>query len=768
MINLMHSFVKKSKMRTKFLVTTILVAGLFMGISLYQSIVSYTDSSMNQMAEFSNRLLENTYSAMKFPMSIGDEKTVEEQLRDIQEHMSGVQIYITDFKQDIVYASEEGFIHTNMKNHLNHDSSRHALGETLLTGKAPDISFQDEIKDEPFLVTIKPILNEESCHHCHGAKREVLGAMVVKQTLKNVLASISKTRNQLIIEFAFVLVGLVVFINFLFSRLVTRRIQQLREKTDQVAEGDITVRARDDYEDSIGKLAHNFNQMVTSIRDRIEYANSLKLGIVDPFIMVDPDMKVTFINDNAARLSGIKVPENVIGKPCHEVFKSSACEKECPVKKAMQTGEVTEAQKMTLTDGKGNEIPVISISSILKDSSGKLLGAFEIIRDITAEVEAEKSIQELYVREGKAKEALEKKVHDLSEVLERVGQGDFTIRGAVSGADDAMDILTNRINETLDAIVTLITQVKNHIVPVIKGIMQISEGNQSLSQRTQQQASAMEEISATLEELVSNIMENFKNTRHADSLSKEAVKVAQEGVSQVEKTAQAMLEMSEASQKIVEMMELINEITFQTNLLSINAAVEAARAGEQGRGFAVVANEVRDLAKRSGAAAKDIQILVREIMGKVTTSGQWVDELKNGLTKIVNTSQQVSDALGEVRQGTDETSRGIEQINQGTLDLSDVNEKNAYFVDEISQETQRLTEKAEQLHNIAGVFILDDKKNSKIDSKTEHYHFSDSKDRRESKTIATPLQQDLLSKAPAEDVMDDFLDKEFEKGFEEF
>jgi len=121
-----------------------------------------------------------------------------------------------------------------------------------------------------------------------------------------------------------------------------------------------------------------------------------------------------------------------------------------------------------------------------------------------------------------------------------------------------------------------------------------------------------------------------------------------------------------------------------------------------------------------------------------------------------------------VRQGTDETSRGIEQINQGTLDLSDVNEKNAYFVDEISQETQRLTEKAEQLHNIAGVFILDDKKNSKIDSKTEHYHFSDSKDRRESKTIATPLQQDLLSKAPAEDVMDDFLDKEFEKGFEEF
>ncbi len=771
MINLMHSLLKKSKMRTKFLVTTILVAGLFMGFSLYQSIVSYTESSMNQTAEFSNRLLENTYSAMKFPMSIGDEKTVEEQLKGIKKHMTGVQVYITDFNQDIIYASEEGFIHSSMKNHLNHDDSRNALGETLLTGKAPDTSFQDEIRDEPFLVTIKPILNESACHHCHGANRKVLGTMVVKQTLKNVLASISHTRNQLIIEFTIALVGLVVFINFLFSRLVTKRIQRLREKTHQVAEGDVTVKARDDYEDSIGKLGHNFNRMVTSIRDRIEYANSLKLGIVDPFFMVDPDMKITFINENAARITGI-TPENIIGKPCHEVFNSSACEKDCPVKKALQTGEVTEATKMLLTDSEGKEIPVMSISSILKDSSGKVLGAFEIIRDVTAEVEAEKSLQELYVREGEAKKALENKVNDLSEVLERVGQGDFTIRGAVSGTDDAMDILTNRMNETLDAIVNLITQVKDHIVPVLKGIMQISHGNQSLSQRTQQQASAMEEISATLEQLVTTIAENLKNTRHADTLSKEAVNVAREGVGQVEKTAHAMVEMSDASQKIVEMMELINEITFQTNLLSINAAVEAARAGEQGRGFAVVANEVRDLSKRSGSASKDIQLLVREIMSKVTTSGQWVDELKKGLTKIVNTSQQVSDALGEVSQGTDESAKGIEQISQGTQDLSDVNEKNTYFVDEISQETQQLTEKAEQLHDIAGVFILDKKGEKEeipeVAFKTDRYKSSDSKNRRESKTITTPLQQDLLSKASAEDIDDDLLEKEFEEGFEEF
>jgi len=769
MISIMHLLLKKSKLKTKFLVTTILVAGLFMGFSLYQSVTFHTETAMDQAAEFSDRLLENTYSAMKFPMSIGDEKTVKEQLKGIKEHMSGVQVYITDFRQDIIYASEEEFVHSNMKNNLHHNKSRDALKEAVLKGKAPETSFQDKIGDEPFLVTIKPIFNESSCHHCHGAARRVLGTMVVKQSLKNVLAAISHTRNQLIIEFTIALVGLIVFINFLFSRLVTKRIERLKDKTYQVTAGDITVTARDDYEDSIGELAGNFNQMVTSIRDRIEYANSLKLGIVDPFFMVDPDMKITFINENAARLSGL-TQENAIGKPCHEVFNSSECEKDCPVKKALQTGELTEATRMTITDRKGKETPSMSISSILKDSSGNVLGAFEIIRDMTAEVEAEKSLQETYAREGRAKEALENKVKDLSEMLERVGQGDFTVRGVVSGTDDAMDVLTNRMNETLDAIVNLIIQVKNHIIPVIKGIMQISHGNQSLSQRTQQQASAMEEISATLEQLVSNTTENLKNTRHADSLSEEAVNVAQEGVSQVKKTAHAMVEMSDASQKIVEMMELINEITFQTNLLSINAAVEAARAGEQGRGFAVVANEVRDLAKRSGAAAKDIQALVREIMGKVTSSGQWVDELKECFTKIVNTSQQVSDALREVSQGTDESSKGIEQINEGTQDLSDVNEKNAYFVDEIAQETQKLTEKAEQLHNIAGVFILGDKEEIKKeeDSKADFFKSPDLKDRRESKTIATPMPEDLLSKPPVDDIDEDLLEKEFEEGFEEF
>ena len=609
----------------------------------------------------------------------------------------------------ISYTSEKERIDSDIEKYLQGNESRKALAEALETGKAPGISFPDMENKDPFLVTIKPILNESSCHHCHGAGRNVLGAMVIKQPVKNVFAAISHARNRLIIYFAAALIGVVVFINFLFSRLVSRRIQLVKEQTSRVAAGDVTVEGiDDDNRDSIGSLSRNFNQMVKSIRDRMEYANSLKLGIMDPFCMVDPEMNVTFLNENAARMSGLS-PDEAIGRPCREVFHSSACDKDCPVKKALDTGEIAEAKRMTLTDRKGNEFPAMSISSILKDSSGKVLGAFEIIRDLTSEVKAEKSLQEAYLREGKAKQELEKKVEDLSRMLKQVAKGDFTVRGTLSETEDAMDVMTKRINETLDGIVNLIAQVMNHIVPVIRGVAQISEGNQSLSQRTQQQASATEEISATLEQLISNTTENLTNTRQADFLSKDAVKVAQDGVEEVEKTSHAMVEMSNASQKIVEMVELINEITFQTNLLSINAAVEAARAGKQGRGFAVVASEIRNLAKRSGTASKDIQTLVKEIMSKVTATEQWVDKLKECFTKIVQTSRQVSDALGEVRQGNEESSRGIEQISDGTQELSDVNEKNAYFVEELSQETGKLAEKAQQLRNIVGVFILGDK-----------------------------------------------------------
>lgn len=761
---------KRTGLRAKILVATIMVVGVFTGVSLYQSLSSYTRSVLSLVAESSQSLLENTYSAIKYPMSVGDSKTVEKQLIHVKDHMEGVEVYISDFHQILQYASEESRIHTNIAHYLWEKETQEALADALKTGQPPEKSFAEIKNSDAFLVTIKPLLNENSCHHCHGASRKVLGAMVVKHPVKDVYAAITSTRNRLIMISVVGIIGMVLVIYFLFNRLVTKRIHWLAEKTGRVSAGDITVEVHDDSQDSIGWLTGNFNQMIKNIRDRMEYANSLKLGISDPFFMVDPDMRVTYINEVAAKFTGFRVEEIVGKKTCREIFKSDVCDTGCPVKKAMETGEATIGSKVTIKDVTGREIPIVTSAAALKDSTGRVLGGFEIIRDVTKEVEAESVLRDSYLKEEEAKKKLQGRVEGLSDILTRVADGDFTVKAEASGENDAMDQLVQKTNETVEHMEELVGQTKRAALTVVNGVQHISEGNQELSQRTQQQAATVEETSATVEQLVSNISQNTANTQRADSLSKEAVAVAMEGGETVEKTAQAMTGMAEGSQKIVEMMDLINEITFQTNLLSINAAVEAARAGEQGRGFAVVANEVRNLAKRSSAASKDIQNLVRDIMGQVNTGKEWVGQLENGFKKIVQTIKQVSDALSEVSLATQESSRGVEQIGQAVDEMGDVIEHNSSLVDDLAGATELLNEKAGLLQVMTDKFTLHDHGEIEVEDLDFKKRIpAPKKERRGTKPPTTKsLREELVAQHPAEEKPEDLTEEELDEEFEEF
>jgi len=770
MISIIERFLRKTGLRVKILLATIAVVGAFTGAFLYQTLSFHSNSALRLVAGASQSLLENTYSAIKYPMSVGDSKTVEAQLQDIKDHMEGVEVYISDFQQRLTYASEEDRIHTNISHQLWEKETQKALVESINTGMAPKESFAEFRGDKAFLVTIMPLLNEDTCHHCHGASRRVLGAMVVKHPVKNVYDSLAQARNRLVGFSVVEIVGIILVINFLFNRLVTQRIHRLAEKSGQVSAGDVTVEVHDDNHDSIGLLAKNFNHMIRNIRDRIEYANSLKFGISEPFFMVDRDMKLTYMNDAAGRLGGVR-PADVWGKKtCKEVYNADICHTVCAIKKAMETGEATVGLRATMKDAEGQEIPVMVSGAALKDSEGQVLGGFELIRDISKEVEAEAVLRESYLREEEAKTELQRRVKELSEALEKAAGGDLTVRAEISGKDDAMDHLVQKTNQTLDHMDELIGETKKAALTVVRGVRHISEGNLELSQRTQQQAATVEETSATVEELVSNISQNAANTQRADSLSKDAVAVAVEGGGTVERTTRAMNDMAEGSRKIVEMMDLINEITFQTNLLSINAAVEAARAGEQGRGFAVVANEVRNLAKRSSEASRDIQGLVRDIMDQVNTGKEWVSELENGFKRIIETIKQVSDALSEVSLATQESSRGIEQIGQGVEEMSDVTEHNATLVDELAAATEQLNEKASLLQSMTEKFTVGDQTNPDV----EEFGFGkriavSRKDRRGTKPPTTKsLREELATQQPLQETTEDSIENELEEGFEEF
>ncbi|MDL1963412.1 MAG: response regulator [Deltaproteobacteria bacterium] len=471
-MNPIDTILKNTRMRTKILVATIMVVGFFMGLSLYKSLAIHKETAMNQVARSSDHLLESIYSGIKFPMSVGDSKTIREQMKDIKKHMEGVQVYISDFLKMIIYASEDERIRESMAMFLYESKSRDALAESLLTGYAPDISFPEMEDHTPYLITIKPILNENSCHHCHGSVRKVLGAMIIKQPLKEVFAAISNTRNSLIFYFTAEIIGIIVVINFFFSRLVTKRIQHLRAKTDQVAGGDVTVVVHDDHKDSIGGLSRNFDLMVKSIRDRMEYANSLKLGISDPFFTVDPEMNVVFINEAAARLAGMS-REEAIGMPCCEVFHSSACERKCPVKRALKTDETTVGQRVTIKNRKGRDIPAMSSSALLKDSSGKVLGGFEILRDLTAEVEAEERLQDAYLREEKAKQAAEAATKAKSEFLANMSH---EIRTPMNGVIAAVELaLSEKMSPRAERYLEIIQSSAYSLLGIINDILDFSK-----------------------------------------------------------------------------------------------------------------------------------------------------------------------------------------------------------------------------------------------------------------------------------------------------
>ncbi len=460
------------RMRTKIFVATVILVGFFMGLGLYQSLMLHKKTAMDQVAHFSDHLQENIYSAIRFPMSIGDEKTIREQMKDIKEHIDDVQVYILDFRREISYASEEERINSSMEKYLDGNESLKALAETLTTGKAPDTSFPDMENENPFLVTIKPILNESSCRHCHGANKKVLGAIVIKQHVGNVLAAIHQTRNRLVVYFATALIGLVTFINFFFSRLVSQRIRLLGKKTGQVAAGNVTVKVIDDHQDSIGALSRNFNQMVKNIQDRMEYANSLKLGISDPFFTVDPEMNVTFINEAAARLTGLS-REEAMGMSCCEVFHSSACEQKCPVKKALETDETTVGQRVTIKNRKGREIPAMSSSALLKDSSGKVLGGFEFLRDLTAEVKAEERLQDAYFREEKAKKAAEAATIAKSEFLANMSH---EIRTPMNGVIAAAELaLSEKMSHRAEHYLKIIQSSAYSLLGIINDILDFSK-----------------------------------------------------------------------------------------------------------------------------------------------------------------------------------------------------------------------------------------------------------------------------------------------------
>ena len=286
-----------------------------------------------------------------------------------------------------------------------------------------------------------------------------------------------------------------------------------------------------------------------------------------------------------------------------------------------------------------------------------------------------------------------------------VASGDLQSRIEPAGRDE-VGLLMMALKNMQDSLVRMVSQVRVNADSVATASQQISAGALDLSARTEQQASSLEETAASMEELTGTVAQNAGNAEQADRLAQEAAAVAQRGGAAVSRMVDTMQDIHHSSQKVAEIIGVIDGIAFQTNILALNAAVEAARAGEQGRGFAVVASEVRSLAQRSAGAAKEIKTLISASAERIESGTSLAGETGARMQEIVTSIQRVSQIVGEISTACREQSAGIGQVSQAVAQMDENTQQNAALVEESAASAESLRVQASQLANTVGAFKL--------------------------------------------------------------
>ncbi|HEV2700193.1 MAG TPA: methyl-accepting chemotaxis protein [Steroidobacteraceae bacterium] len=450
-------------------------------------------------------------------------------------------------------------------------------------------------------------------------------------------------------------------------------------------------------------------------------------NLPDLIYVKDVNGRFLLANVAVARVMGAKSPSDLLGKNDFDFHpKELATLYHEDEQAVIRSGRPLLAREEECRHPAGHIMRLETSKIPLRDAAGTVTGLVGIGRDVTLRVsearaldeavrESQEVIQAVLAGASERRIAMQGKAGNLQllaqsinefinsvsttvaetmQVMRRAVDGDLTSRLNIDDKVGDFKALATSVNSMIQALMEVVASLTAASRAVQVGAEEISRGNQALSSRTEQQASSLVETSSTMEQMTAVVRNNANNAAEANQLAVAAREKAEGGGKVVGAAVAAMSEINAASNKIVEVIGVIDEIAFQTNLLALNAAVEAARAGEQGQSFAVVASEVRNLASRSAEAAKEIKALIQDSVRKVNEGTKLVNESGVALGEIVMRVKKVTDVMAEIASSSRQQASGIEQVNSAVTAMDAMTQQNAALVEQASAAAQALNEQA--------------------------------------------------------------------------